>query len=102
MRRRVCLGSLQQQKTGFQKTEIPLWSLGEWKKVLKLYLPKDAYLKVVKKHSSWKYLDIEMKGLSDWIQRQPDKSTFEVIKSRLSNFVFLITSEIDLVPFKIP
>ena len=33
---------------------------------------------------------------------RPDKSTFEVIKSRLSNFVFLITSEIDLVPFKIP
>jgi hypothetical protein len=32
----------------------------------------------------------------------PDRSTFEEIKSRFSNLVFFITLEIDIVPFKIP
>ena len=66
LKQEMLLKQSQRQLTPQQsRQEIPLLNPGDWKKIIKLFLP-NAKLKVIKK-SNWKHcLQIEMKDLEQW------------------------------------
>lgn len=67
LKQEMLLKQSQRQLTPQQsRQEIPPLNPGDWKKILKLFLPGDAKLKVIKKKNGKHCVQVEMEDLHQW------------------------------------